>query len=68
MFPSIELMVKCVVGMNGWCDGQVTVVIHSLSCHATMCALWCVCNEESDGTEIANGVWLIVERDEWLFP
>ena len=28
--------------------------------------LWCVCIEECDyGAEIANGVWLVVDGDEW---
>ena len=47
----MKLMVKCMVGMNGWCDGQHSVFVHSFSRHAymRMCAMVCVCVEECDG-------------------
>ena len=68
MLTSRKLMAKCVVEMDGWCDGQHSVVIHSLNHHATVwvCTMVCVCIEECDVRQGSpNGVWLVVDGDEW---
>ena len=51
---STKLMVKCVVGMNGWCDGQHSDLHFQVSCkyvgvHHGVCALKSVlgaCNRQ----------------------
>ena len=58
-------LMKCVVEMNGWCYGQHSVVIHFQLSRKHVGVHHGVCIEECDGTEIANGVWLVVDGAVW---